>query len=94
MVLVMASVQSKRDLAPVMVIQPMTLVVQRQRHHPLLWARAFARCDLAPFRECQNNTHFGSTRTDAKEDRPDQTRQRQIAATVQVSRSAAEFSYG
>ena len=74
----MASEQSKRYLAPVMMIRPMPLVVQRQRHHPLSWARAFARCDLAPFRECQNNTHFGSTRTDAKEDRPDQTRQRQI----------------
>ena len=64
MVLVMATVQSKRNLAPVMMIQPMTLVVQRQRHHPLLWARAFARCDLAPFRECQNNTHLGLARTD------------------------------
>ena len=26
-----------------------------------LWAPAFARCDLAPFRECQNNTHFART---------------------------------
>ena len=31
----------------------------------------------------KTNTHFGSARADAKEDRQDQTRQRQIAITVQ-----------
>ena len=35
-------------------------------------------------RVSQTDMHFGSARTDAKEDRQDETGQRQIAATVQA----------
>ena len=53
----------------------------RQVVHPLARAWAFAHSNLAPkFLVSQNDTHFGSARTDEKER---QTGQRQIAATVQ-----------
>ena len=68
MILMMASVHSERKPEPVVMIRPMPQRCAELALPSTLWARAFARCDLAPFREFQNDTHFGSARTDAADD--------------------------
>ena len=71
------------NLKPVMMTRPLTLVLAAFELYIHNCGLELSLAVIWPqFREFQNDTHFGSARHDAKEDRQDQTRRRQIAKVV------------